>query len=88
MQQLRRSCWKQIKAFFFYCGYTFRACPYAFIQGCDLIVALTHMRDPNDLRLAQEVPEIHLILGGHDHHYFKQQVRLFTRQAMVEVQCI
>ena len=38
-------------------------------EGCELIVALTHMRVPNDTRLATEVPEIHLILGGHDHHY-------------------
>lgn len=36
-------------------------------EKCDLIVALTHMRNPNDLRLAEEVPEIDLILGGHDH---------------------
>ena len=34
---------------------------------CDLIIALTHMRLPNDEILAEEVPEIDLILGGHDH---------------------
>ena len=38
-------------------------------QGCDFIVALTHMRVPNDIKLAENVPEIDLILGGHDHHY-------------------
>ena len=38
-------------------------------QGCDLVVAVTHMRWPNDRRLAREVPEIQLILGGHDHDY-------------------
>ena len=27
------------------------------------------MRMPNDKRLAQCVPDIDLILGGHDHHY-------------------
>ena len=27
------------------------------------------MRWPNDRRLAREVPEINLILGGHDHDY-------------------
>ena len=32
------------------------------------------MRVPNDLRLAREVPELHMILGGHDHHYEYQQV--------------
>ena len=33
------------------------------------------MRMPNDTRLAEEVPELHLILGGHDHHYEKKMVR-------------
>ncbi len=37
------------------------------IQGCKIVIALTHMRTPNDLRLAKEVEEIDLILGGHDH---------------------
>ncbi len=32
------------------------------------------MRVPNDLRLAREVPELHVILGGHDHHYEQQTV--------------
>jgi 5'-nucleotidase len=27
------------------------------------------MREPNDKKLAENVPEIDLILGGHDHHY-------------------
>ena len=40
----------------------------------DLIVALTHMRVNNDTRLMQEVPEIDLVLGGHDHHYEVKQV--------------
>jgi len=38
-------------------------------QGAECIIALTHMREPNDLRLLDEAPEIDLILGGHDHHY-------------------
>ena len=38
-------------------------------QGCDYIIALTHMRTPNDMRLADNVDEIDLILGGHDHVY-------------------
>ena len=38
-------------------------------KNCDLIVALTHMRIPNERHLAQEVPEIDIILGGHDHLY-------------------
>jgi hypothetical protein len=40
-------------------------------QGCELIIALTHMREPNDIKLAQKTSEglIDLILGGHDHYY-------------------
>jgi len=36
-------------------------------KGCNVVIALTHMRTPNDRRLAHEVEEIDLILGGHDH---------------------
>lgn len=32
------------------------------------------MRMPNDVRLAEEVPELHLVLGGHDHHYEQREV--------------
>lgn len=43
-------------------------------EGCELIVALTHMREPNDNKLAEQVGNedgngIDLILGGHDHYY-------------------
>lgn len=38
-------------------------------EGCELIIALTHMRTPNDINLAQHCPGIDLILGGHDHVY-------------------
>ncbi|OQR69207.1 5' nucleotidase-like [Tropilaelaps mercedesae] len=38
-------------------------------HGCDYVIALTHMRYPNDCRLAENVDEIDLILGGHDHVY-------------------
>ena len=37
--------------------------------GADIVIALTHMRMPNDQRLAESVPGIDLILGGHDHFY-------------------
>jgi 5'-nucleotidase len=37
-------------------------------SGVDYIIALTHMRWPNDERLAASVDEIDLILGGHDHN--------------------
>lgn len=35
----------------------------------DYVIALTHFRTPNDIRLCDAVPEIDLILGGHDHDY-------------------
>ena len=38
------------------------------------MIALTHMRTPNDTRLAELVPEVDLILGGHDHVYEKRKV--------------
>ena len=44
-------------------------------QGCDYVIALTHMRTPNDVRLAESVDEIDLVLGGHDHDYELKQVR-------------
>lgn len=37
-------------------------------------MALTHMRGPNDCRLAEQATGIDLILGGHDHDYFSQEV--------------
>lgn len=39
-------------------------------EGADVIVALTHQREPNDNKLAENVgDQIDLILGGHDHYY-------------------
>lgn len=37
--------------------------------GADLIIAITHQRMHNDIRLADQVQDIDLVLGGHDHHY-------------------
>jgi 2',3'-cyclic-nucleotide 2'-phosphodiesterase (5'-nucleotidase family) len=48
-------------------------------HGADLVVALTHMREPGDLALAEQLagtdaaPD--LILGGHDHFYSHSLVR-------------
>lgn len=42
--------------------------------GATVIVALTHMRTPNDRRLAEHVPELDLILGGHDHEVVREVV--------------
>lgn len=44
------------------------------LQGCDFIIALTHMRTPNDIKLAEQCNDIDLILGGHDHVYEVSQV--------------
>ncbi|KEZ45790.1 hypothetical protein SAPIO_CDS1599 [Scedosporium apiospermum] len=39
-------------------------------QGADIVIALTHMREPNDDKLARNTDGlIDIILGGHDHYY-------------------
>lgn len=40
-------------------------------QGAEIIIALTHAREPSDIKLAEKTPPglIDLILGGHDHFY-------------------
>ena len=40
-------------------------------QGAEIVVALTHMREPNDVKLAETIPPglIDIVLGGHDHYY-------------------
>ena len=44
-------------------------------EGCDYIIALTHMRLPNDRVLAEKCQgEIDLILGGHDHSSVFEQI--------------
>lgn len=43
-------------------------------DGADVVIALTHMRWPNDIRLAEEAENIDLILGGHDHEYGLKEV--------------
>jgi 2',3'-cyclic-nucleotide 2'-phosphodiesterase (5'-nucleotidase family) len=38
--------------------------------GADIVIALTHMREPNDHKLASQLGgDVDLILGGHDHFY-------------------
>lgn len=44
-------------------------------KGADMIVALTHMRVNNDKKLAENVSEIDLILGGHDHFHVSLEIR-------------
>lgn len=43
-------------------------------QGADIVVALTHSRVPNDVLLCETVPEIDILLGGHDHHYEARRI--------------
>jgi 2',3'-cyclic-nucleotide 2'-phosphodiesterase (5'-nucleotidase family) len=39
-------------------------------DGADIVIAITHMREPNDNKLAKRMGgEIDIILGGHDHFY-------------------
>ena len=52
-------------------------------NGCPVqaVIALTHMRTPNDIRLAEQVAGLDLILGGHDHVYEKHKVGLWIDTA-------
>ncbi|RXM29493.1 Protein 5NUC [Acipenser ruthenus] len=38
-------------------------------NGAELVIAMTHMKWCNDMRLASETKAVDLILGGHDHDY-------------------
>ncbi|KAJ5538893.1 hypothetical protein N7494_008372 [Penicillium frequentans] len=40
-------------------------------QGAEIIVIVSHQREPNDNKLATNLPEglVDIILGGHDHYY-------------------
>ncbi|KAK4569394.1 hypothetical protein LTR86_003157 [Recurvomyces mirabilis] len=40
-------------------------------QGADIVIALTHQREPNDVKLAEylEPDVVDIILSGHDHYY-------------------
>jgi 5'-nucleotidase / UDP-sugar diphosphatase len=37
--------------------------------ACDVIIAVTHLAIEEDRKVAAAVPEIHLILGGHEHRH-------------------
>lgn len=51
------------------------------VDGCDFVVALTHMRSNNDEVLAKEARDIDIVLGGHDHTLSK---RLINRRWVVK----
>ena len=48
-------------------------------HSVDIIIALTHMRWNNDRRLAACAKHVDLILGGHDHNYGVEEVRVKVR---------
>lgn len=45
-------------------------------DGADIVIALTHQRQPNDDKLAENIPAglVDMILGGHDHCYLHKIV--------------
>lgn len=48
-------------------------------KGCNYIIALTHLRMPNDRILAEKCQDdINLILGGHDHDPFEERIGKIT----------
>ena len=48
------------------------------LKNVDYVIALTHMRTPNDLNLMKHVSGIDIFLGGHDHHYESEFVSELT----------
>lgn len=44
-------------------------------QGAEVIIALTHMEIEQDVSLANAIPEIDLILGGHDHEPISRTIK-------------
>ena len=51
-------------------------------EGCDVIIALTHMRHNNDVSFTRACPEVDIVLGGHD-HFYKDEV-LDTGQLLLK----
>ncbi|KAG9596898.1 Metallo-dependent phosphatase, partial [Aureobasidium melanogenum] len=49
-------------------------------QGAEMIIALCHQREVHDMRLAEEVPDIDIILSGHGHHYRHSKNFAITRR--------
>jgi 5'-nucleotidase/UDP-sugar diphosphatase len=49
-------------------------------KGADVVIALTHLTLAEDIQLVRSVPEINLILGGHDHEavaYFEGDTLIY-----------
>jgi hypothetical protein len=45
-------------------------------EGSDVFVALTHIGLENDVALAEDFPQIDVIIGGHSHHMIEEAVRV------------
>ncbi|KAL4234758.1 hypothetical protein ACF0H5_006400 [Mactra antiquata] len=43
-------------------------------EGADIVIALTHMRWPNDRKVAEMIPGVDIVLGGHDHDFNIEKV--------------
>jgi 2',3'-cyclic-nucleotide 2'-phosphodiesterase (5'-nucleotidase family) len=51
-------------------------------DSCDAIVAITHMQISDDIKLAQRIPDLTLILGGHEHDMrFEKTGKVFITKA-------
>lgn len=48
-------------------------------QGAEIVIAITHQREPNDNKLAEKMPEglVDIILGGHDHYYVSTSTKFY-----------
>jgi len=57
-------------------------------QGAEYVIALTHMRWPNDIRLAENTTEIDLILGGHDHDFDVKKVTSKLNSVMLQIMLV
>lgn len=43
-------------------------------QYTDLVIGVTHLEVEEDLELAKLLPDVPLLMGGHDHHHMEHQV--------------
>ena len=62
-------------------------------QGCDLVIALNHMRLPEDLCMAQENDHtvVDIAFGGHDHGYHRslnEKTSVFVQKSGTDFECL
>ena len=60
--------------------------------GCDFVVAINHMRLPEDVRMAKEndVSIVDLEFGGHDHCYHRSlnpETNVFIQKSATDFEC-